>query len=798
MAEEPNRTMPAAPDGSRVSGSGIVASGSVTLIGKYVAGRDLIINQSFERPFEIAAGVFQLPPDISDFTGREDAVETLTAWLGDAADTARTVVLAGISGMGGVGKTALAIHLAHRLSPKFPDGQLYVNLRGGEAEQVAPGDVLTGFLRALGVQVTAIPDRVDERSSLYRGLLSSRKVLVVLDNAVSEAQVRPLLPGARTCAVLVTSRSRLVGLEGARAYDLRVMSPPAALDLFEKVLGDERAAAEPDAAAEIVRLCGYLPLAVRITAARLAARPNWRLARMLPRLAREHQRLAELEAGDLSVRASFALSYDALDEADRTAFRLLGLVRAPEFPAWVLAALIDSGLATADDVLDRLTGLQLVENIGEDSAGQLRFRFHDLLRSFARERLEAEGPPAGDPLERLLGAYLAVSKRALYLMSPNSKRDSEASRARAWLPPDIDADAVLPPDPIEWFSEAEAGIVAAVGQAHEAGLWNMTWELADPLHYHFRVLARWADWVASHELALEAAQRAGNRRGEAIILRNLGNAHRDQGQLVQAISCYESGLDIAAELKSTLLQAFMLNGLGEVNLDRGRMAEAGAYFQRSLPAWAAVDDLTGVAYTHTHLALVHLQADRVADAMTHAQRSLAMQQEFRDLSGQGYALSAIGDIHRWRGEWAQAKASYERFLSVARDRGLRLAEADMTVKLGWLSRAQGQLDAAATAFGDALAVYLEYGKRHGEAEAVAGLGAVFSDQGDTGAATVRLDRAHDLATTLDDVLLQARVLALLADAAAAAGDTERSDALRGSALVKFGEAGSAEGGRLRS
>ncbi|SEG86545.1 Predicted ATPase [Thermomonospora echinospora] len=753
----------------------------------YVAGRDLIIHQHLDRSFEIVGGLYQLPPDIADFTGREEAMRRLESWL---TGPAGTIVLSAISGMGGVGKTALAVRLAHRLKGAFPDGQLYVNLRGVEAERLDPSDVLAGFLRAFGVQGSAIPEGLDERATFYRGLLEGRRVLVVLDNAASEAQVRPLLPAASGCAALITSRARLPALEGARGYNLDVLTSEAATELFTKIVGAERARAEPDAVERLVGLCGRLPLAIRIIAARLAARPHWRLARMLARLEDQHRRLEELKVGDLSVRASFALSYAALAEEEQSAFRLLGLVQAPDFPAWVLAAVLGSDLAEAEDVIERLAEVQLLETTGEDSTGQLRFRFHDLLRSFARERLRDDAPP-DDVLERMLGAYLALSKRALYLMSPNSKRDALAPRARMWLPDDLDPDSVIGPRPMDWFVAEEVGIVAAVGQAYEHRLWDITWELADPLHYHFRVLARWADWVATHELALEAARLAGNRRGEACILRNLGNVYKDQGRPVEAIACYQAGLVIATELDSTLLSAFMLNGLGEVCLDRGRMTDAGAYFERSLPAWASIDDLTGVAYTHTHLAMVYIHQGRLSEAMEQAERSLAMQREFRDRSGESYALTAIGDVHRLHGRLESAVSCYEQVLHTAREQGADLSEADALVRLAWVRREQGDIGAAKAAFTQALPVFLEYGQRRGEAETLAGLGAIESDEGNLSDGIQRLDQALGVAEELDDVLSQGRLLVLLGHAHLAAGDRSAATERWRLARERFHEAGAA-------
>lgn len=780
-----------------ISGSGVIAGGDVSLAGEYVAGRDLIIHQHLMRPFEITSGIFQLPPDIGDFTGREEELETLRSWFTTgSAGNPGAIVIGAIVGKGGVGKTALAIHLAYQLREAYPDGQLYVNLRGVEAEFRDPSEVLAGFLRAFGVEGAAIPERVQERSAFYRDLLNERRVLVILDNAASESQVRPLLPGSRTCAVVVTSRTRLMGMEGARAYALDVMTAEAAGVLFGRIVGTDRVVAESAAAEKITLLCGYLPLAVRIAAARLAGRPHWRLARLLSRLEDEYRRLEELKVGDLSVRATFALSYEGLTETEQRAFRLLGLVRAPDFPAWVLSAVLGTDMSAGEELMECLADAQLLDVVGEDLNGQLRFRFHDLLRSFARERLREDGPQ-DDVLERLLGAYLALSKRALYLLSPNSKRDPLAPKAQQWLPEGLDPDTVVLPRPMDWFVAETAGIVAAVGQAFESRLWDMTWELADPLHYHFRVLALWKDWVATHVLGLEAARLAGNSRGEAVILRNLGNAYRDQGQSRKALECYENGLRIATDLESTLLSAFMLNGLGEVCLDRGRMAEAGSYFERSLAAWTAMDDLTGVAYTYTHLAMVYLQYGRLDEAMEYAERSLSMQREFRDTSGEGYALTAIGDIHRARGALDLASDSYQEALSIARGRG-RLAEANATSRLGWISREQGALGDAAAAFTWARPVYVEFGDSRGEAEVSAGLAAVDGAEGRFDTAVPHLERVLGVAAGLDDALLQGRVLVILGDVHAAAGNRALAEAAWRQALDMFEEANSVQGESVRA
>ena len=334
-----------------------------------------------------------LPPSVADFTGRDAEVAAVLELLGgDDLQGAKAVVISAVAGKPGVGKTTLAVYVAHRLQGEFPDGQLYGNLQGAQGQPLEPGEVLVRFLRALGMDGSSIPDGLEERVERYRMLLAGRRVLVVLDNAAGEAQVRLLLPGSSTCGVVVTSRARLTGLEGARLVDLDTLPPRVAVELLAPVAGPVRVAAEPDAAGAIVGYCGRLPLAIRIAGARLAARPAWTLAWLAERLADERRRLDELTAGDLEVRASIAFSYRALPEQRQRVFRRLGLLEAPDFPAWVAAAVLDLDPARGEELVDGLVDAQLMEVAGEDAAGQLRYRFHDLLRVYARERAAAEDP----------------------------------------------------------------------------------------------------------------------------------------------------------------------------------------------------------------------------------------------------------------------------------------------------------------------------------------------------------------------------------------------------------------------
>src|SRR5215471_15065875 len=366
-------------------------------------------------PTRVPAELSQLPPDIEDFTGREGPLDLLRARMAGHGGKSTAVVITGAVGKAGVGKTALAVHVAHQMRPNFPDGQLYVNLRGAEAQALAPAEVLGRFLRALGVQGQCLPEDLDSRAGLYRSLLADRRVLVVLDNAAGEAQVRPLLPAGAGNAVLVTSRARLAGLTPAQVIDLGVLPARHAVELLGKIAGNGRVAAEPEAAAHIAALCGYLPLALRIVGARLAAKPHWQIQRLAARLGAHHRRLDELTVGDLEVRAGFALSYRGVGEVERRAFRLLGLLEVPDFAPWMLSALLDVPAGEAEEIAERLADAQLLDVLGEDAAGQIRYRCHDLLRLFAREQLAAEETPASRraALDRTLQAYFTTAQQAV-------------------------------------------------------------------------------------------------------------------------------------------------------------------------------------------------------------------------------------------------------------------------------------------------------------------------------------------------------------------------------------------------
>ncbi|TDC44623.1 AfsR/SARP family transcriptional regulator, partial [Actinomadura sp. KC345] len=352
----------------------------------------------------------QLPADVPDHVGRDDVLDELAAELAAGSRAAPPCVA--ITGPGGIGKTALALRLAHRLRGAYPDGRLYARLR----ERTGPAEVLAAFLHAFGVPPAGVPAGLDERGALFRELLANRRVLIVLDDAADEAWLRHLLPGEPRCAVLVTSRQRLSGAGALRAVALGALPPDAGLALFRSVAGPRAAAGrgggDAGAAVEIVRLCGGLPLAIRIAAARLASRPGWTAADMAARLASQRHRLDWLQQGDLGVRASFQDSYASLTGEQRRLFRRLGLLEPGEFPPWVPAALLDERNAAAERLLDDLVDVHLVEPAGRGATGP-RHRMHDLIHLLAAE-LAGEDEPAERhaAVDRVLGGWQDLAAAA--------------------------------------------------------------------------------------------------------------------------------------------------------------------------------------------------------------------------------------------------------------------------------------------------------------------------------------------------------------------------------------------------
>jgi tetratricopeptide (TPR) repeat protein/transcriptional regulator with XRE-family HTH domain len=747
----------------------------------------------------------QLPPGIADFVGRATVVTELRGWLdsrpGGAAAEAAVAVYA-VSGKAGVGKSALAVHVAHQSAADFPDGQLHANLRGAGLEGVPPldpGEVLGRFLRAFGVDGGAVPSSVEERAALYRSRLAGRRVLVVLDDARSEAQVRPLLPGDAGCAVLLTSRTRLAGLEGARLLHIDVLDTAPALELLGRTAGPGRVAAEPDAAAAIVAACGRLPLAVRIAGARLASRPHWPVGRMAALLADERNRLHALAYGDLDVRASLSLSYRDLGAEQRRLFRRLGLLSAVEVAAWVAGRLLECPLARAEALLEDLADAQLVDVAGQDVTGKVRYRLHDLMRAYARERVHAEEPvhERQAALERALGGWLVLAEQADRLL-PVGPLIGEGNVAAGWRPEQAVADELLA-DPLAWLEAEQAGLLSAIAQAsapdratfsaEAAGpLAETAWRLAGAVTGFFWLRGCREDYRRACELALAGARRAGNRRGEAWMLTalawvavdqlrldeaaalaeearlihrevrdrrgeayallKLAHAHEFRGHLDEAVNELKQAWELYDELGDDHGRAWVLQTLGTVHHKQGRLIEAAADLEHALTACRRSGDRRVEMMALQELGLVHHSLGKPGRATALLLQSLDLSRESGDKFGEGWVLQDLGDMRLRQGAWREAARALEQALDIFRQLGARRTEASVLRSLGELNRAQGRLVQARACLDAAMAIQRQLGLIPRLAQTLAALAQVQAATGDDVAARRSRREAHALFQTL--------------------------------------------------
>jgi DNA-binding SARP family transcriptional activator len=455
----------------------------------------------------------QLPPDVPDFTGRAGPAAAIAGVVGAGVERHAPLVF-GINGPAGVGTSALAVHVAHRLAPGFADGQLYADLRGNAGRPVDPGEVLDRFLRALGVPGEAVPAAVDDRAALYRSRTAARRVVLLLDNAVDEAQVRPLVPGGAGCVVLVTSRIALLGLAGARQVPLGGLPAEDAVRLLATVCGREGMAADP-AASVIAGLCGHLPLAVRTAGVRLATRPLLTTRRLADLLRDEDHRLDELALrGGLAVRPRLEAHYRELADADRAALRRLALLRADTFPAWAAAAVLDVSLPAATARLETLVDTRVVDIRDEDEAGQLRYGVPELVAVHAREcgRAEDSRRSRDAAVRRAFGAWLQGARECgECLRGPGTPRPLPAPAGRHGL------HAVARTDPRAWFTAEAAAVRAAVDQAWRHGMDDVAVALAVamlPCRVH---VPDGPELTGIWRTGLSAAERSGDRTGHGLL-----------------------------------------------------------------------------------------------------------------------------------------------------------------------------------------------------------------------------------------------------------------------------------------
>ncbi|GAA3372585.1 transcriptional regulator AfsR [Streptomyces sannanensis] len=684
----------------------------------------------------------QLPATVPDFIGRASFVRE----LGERLATAEGSVMAvsALAGIGGVGKTTLAVHVAHAARTQFPDGQLYVDLQGAGARAAEPETVLGAFLRALGAADSAIPDTLDERAALFRSSLDGRRILVLLDNARDAAQVRPLLPGTAGCAALITSRARMIDLAGAHLIDLDVMSPEEALQLFTRIVGEERVTAEREAALDVVAACGFLPLAIRVAASRLAARRTWTVSVLAAKLADERRRLDELQAGDLAVKATFELGYGQLEPAQARAFRLLGLADGPDISLAAAAAVLDLPLHDTEDLLESLVDISLLE-----SAAPGRYRYHDLVRLYARACAERDEQPPSEreaALSRLLDFYLATAARVYAIERPGERVLDHFERTEH---PGLDFDTREAA--LDWLFSESSGLLACARQSAAS---DNARRAADLL---MAAVDIGESGAYSHQFAQaaaavsEAAQSTDDARAEGRARTMLTHVHSVSGRFAEAEEEARRALELGLAASDPVPTGQAPNQRGIIALYENRHADAEAHLMQALSAFRADGNKPGEASALCNLSRVHLATGRTASAVELARQGIGIYEEadtglalrlangkyalglaltsagqtsraravltealavFRDSRQQlwhGMTLFRLAEVHLADRKPAQAAAQAEQALSVLHGIGGEWRRANVLTVLGRSLSSLGQTGRAEACWGEALSVFESLG-----------------------------------------------------------------------------------------
>jgi len=655
-----------------------------------------------EPPASRVACPRQLPADTADFVGHDAVLAAAQAVLTGGHRAVGVVV---VTGRPGVGKSTVAAHLGHRVAADhFPDGQLYCDLRGTRAEPSAAFDVLGRFLGALGIPGPMIPPDLDGRSDMYRTLLAERRVLVVLDDATSERQVLPLLPGTSTCAVVVTSRARLTGVPGAHRIDLPVLDAAQSLALFGAVLGPERVVAEQAAAEGLVATVGGLPLAVRIIAARLAARPHWTLASMVHRLASERHRLDELAHGEMTIRASLSLTHDGLDDRSRELFALLSQFDGPSLPGWLAGAVLDDDRRFPSDLLEPLVDVQMLEVSSVAPTGEFRYRFQDMLRLFAREKAGAEIPPdrRAGAVERVVGGWLALAEEAHRRVYGGDFTVLHGNGVRWRLDPEYVDQAMT--DPLDWMAGERENMCAAVGQAVAAGLHEACWDLAVTVATLCELRGHLDEWQQTHQDALTATRAAGNVRGTAALMGSLGTLYVTRGQNLRAHETLGAALDEFVTLDEPRGAGLCRRDLALLARYAGDDELALSLYGQAIADFGRVDDIVGRATVLTQRAHILCLRGEFATARADLAEAMEINQGVGYAGGVARALRRLGQVRSRSGAHDEAERTLVEVLAMVRRSRDVIGEGHLLFNLGEVTAAAGRYDDARRWFTEALEV----------------------------------------------------------------------------------------------
>lgn len=732
-----------------------------------------------------------LPPDIGDFTGREDALATVLR-LATAEESARTnTPTVVVSGFGGAGKSALAVHAAYRLRTHYPDGQLFADLRGYDRE-VGAFEVLGRFLGALGVDTAGLPATVDDRVELYRRTVAGRRLIVVLDNARGEHQLRPLLPGDPHCLVLITSRSRLTGLESAEPVELDFFSTDIAVEMLSKIIGAERVASQRAAAERIANLCGGVPLAIRAAAAKLLARPHWPLKSLASRLSDERRRLDELAVGDLAIRSSLGLNYTELTGPQRRAFHLLCVLDLPDFGWWVAAPLLDIPLDEAEETVEQLVDLRLLDVAGVDGIGRVRYRFHDLVQLFG-----AEHARAAETAEEVVVAVSRVLATWMALVDAGASRMPRATlglRPNLDAPVDVDERLVeeVEDDPTGWFKSETAAVVRAVERADELGIDSMTTLLITALLTSpFAARNEFDGWQRTHEVALTAARASGNRRAEAMVLAGLGQLYYEKDDFETAGEHFACAWEHAVAVGDDATRAVALVGMGAVRRDLAEFAEARRDLETAARIGERIGDDSVVAAACYGLGGICRDHGGIDEAARWLRRCVELYRKVGDRRGEALALRGLSLCHRARDEHADAVPLSEKATEILVAAGDELSATYARQSTAKALLRLGRVEGLADLLAGCLDTCVRHGDRFGAALVTRTIGELYLATGDQASATRTLTAALADWTTLKLPLWQARTLRDLA-----AADPDHADEHWRRAAELFAAVGGREAAEL--
>jgi tetratricopeptide (TPR) repeat protein len=689
----------------RVQDSGLVtgAFASPAALGQLVERslRELALSRGGTGP--AVAIPRQLPAAVQGFAGRAAELKALAGLLEEAALPGGTVVISAIDGTAGIGKTALAVQWAHQVTGRFPDGQLYVNLRGFDpaGTPMKPAEAVRGFLDAFEVPAARIPVSLDAQEALYRSLLAGRRVLVLLDNARDTGQVRPLLPGSPGCCVVVTSRNRLTSLiaDGARPLTVDLLTDIDANQMLARRLGADRVEAQPQAVQQIIARCARLPLALSIVAARAAAHPDFPLTALAEELRDAEGRLPALDAGEAatSVTSVFSWSYRQLSDPAARLFRLLGLHPGPDITAPAAASLAAVPLTDARRMLTELADAHLIT---EHTPG--RFTFHDLLRAYATAQARAHDPDTDQSaaLQRMLDHYLHTAQAAWHLSYPHQQQDITLALPLPGVAPEEPADHLAAR---AWFTAEYPVLMAAIQLAAATGHHTRAWQLSHTLVPFFERQGHWRDFAATHHTALTAAQDHADQQGQAHAHLGIGQARARIGDLDQARPHLQHALRLFEELGDQAGQSHAHNLLGMTFHTQERYGEALKHMQQAVNLARAHGGYPrGLAAALNSLGWVHALIGNAKQAFTYSQQSLALFQDLGDRWGEAAALDTIGYAHHHLGHHQQAVSYFERVLAIDRELGDLYCQATDYDHLGDVHRAAGNTTQARHAWQQAL------------------------------------------------------------------------------------------------